>query len=340
MATIKDIAQAANVSPAAVSRILNGDTSLSVTPETRVRVQQVADNLGYIKQPKAGNTPPVLKLGIVQWFSAQQELEDSYYLLIRQGIEDFCSKNEISIIRTFRSDLNYTDALKDADAIICIGKFSNTEVEYFQKMTKNILFLDMPLSDPDITNISIDFEQALHMVCQYLQELGHKQIGFLTGREYLSPDEIFPDKRHQIFVAYCEEHGIEYLPYLKTDEFTTQSGYAMMNELIASKTLPTAVFAASDPIAIGALKALTEHQIRVPEDISLIGFDNTNITNFTAPPLTTVHAPAYDMGYIGAGIIFTLMQSPVKTALKIQLPCKLVIRDSCASICTSVQKEK
>lgn len=328
MATIKDIARTAKVSPATVSRILNDDQTLSVAPKTRLRVQKTAAELGYHKQPRAIQNP-AFTVGIVQWFSAQQELDDSYYLLIRQGIEDYCIKNEIQIVRTFRTDLNYMGALKDVDGLICIGKFSDQEVGQFKKMTGNIIFLDMPLADPDITTITLDFRQAMLMVLDYLQTLGHTRLGFLIGTEYVEPGQKFYDERPDIFIQYCSDHNLEYKPYMKTGEFTSDSGYQMMTELLDTGSLPSAIFAASDPIAIGALKALNEHGINVPKDLSLIGFDNTNITNFTSPPLTTVHAPAYDMGYIGANIVCSRQKNPVKTAMKIKLPCKLIERSSC-----------
>ena len=100
MATIKDIARAAQVSPATVSRILNQDMTLNVTPETRQKVLDTAREMHYVKK----NRPPrsQFTMGIVQWFSAQEEINDSYYLTIRQGIEDYCKNRGIHVIRTYK----------------------------------------------------------------------------------------------------------------------------------------------------------------------------------------------------------------------------------------------
>ncbi len=106
----------------------------------------------------------------------------------------------------------------------------------------------------------------------------------------------------------------------------------MMNQLLESKNLPTAIVASSDPIAIGALRALNNSGIRVPDDISLMGFDDTSLSSFTTPPLTTIHAPAYDMGSFGANIVFNILRLQPATAMKIKLPCQLMERQSCRKI--------
>ena len=330
MTTIKDIAQAANVSSATVSRILNQDSSLNVTPETRQKVLETAKALNYIKKRRSVKTS--YALGIVQWFSAQQEIDDSYYLRIRQGIEDYCRDHCIHVIRTYKADLGYAEQLKGVDGLICIGKFSEKEIEYFRNITDSILFLDMAVDNIDISTITLDFEQAVRSALQYLTGLGHQKIGFLTGKEYVSESEPFTDMRREVFIRFCEEHSIDYQPYMKEGAFTVTSGYEMMSELLQDAALPTAIFAASDLIAIGALKALNEHGLSVPEDISLMGFDNITMTEFTTPPLTTLHAPAYEMGNYGAHILYHILTPKSQAAMRIKLPCRLIERASCKTL--------
>ncbi|MCH1982062.1 LacI family DNA-binding transcriptional regulator [Ruminococcus sp. OA3] len=330
MTTIKDIAQAANVSSATVSRILNQDSSLNVTPETRQKVLETAKALNYIKKGRSVKTS--YTLGIVQWFSAQQEMDDNYYLRIRQGIEDYCRDHCIHVIRTYKADLGYADQLKGVDGLICIGKFSEKEIEYFRNITDSILFLDMTVDNIDISTITLDFEQAVQTALTYLTGLGHQKIGFLTGKEYVDQSELFNDMRKEIFVRFCAEHGVDYQPYLKEGSFTIASGYEMMSELLQDAALPTAIFAASDLIAIGALKALTEHGLSVPKDISLMGLDNITMTEFTTPPLTTLHAPAYEMGNYGAHILYHILNPKSTAAMRIKLPCRLIERASCKTL--------
>lgn len=331
MATIRDVAKAANVSPATVSRILNNDTSLSTSMETKERVLKAAQSLNYIKKSKPADKSSCT-IGILQWFSAKDELEDNYYLLIRQGIEDYCSDNGINIIRVYKSDIGYLDKLKESDGIVCIGKFSKHEIKSLENITKNIVFLDMPINDINVNSITLDFDHAVNDAMTYLYELNHRKIGFLGGKEYLEDGSLFPDKRLSLFKEFCINHKIKYEPYIRQDLFLGSSGYTMMKDLIESNSIPTAIFAASDPIAIGAIKALTDYGYKVPDDVSIIGFDNSNITNYTNPPLTTMDTPAYAMGEYGVSIIYRMINSKLPSNLKITLPCKLIKRDSCKKI--------
>ncbi len=330
MATIKDIAVAAGVSPAAVSRILNNDASLGVTPETRQRVFETAEKLNYHKTKTLNKS--AFKLGIVQWFSAEQELADNYYLLIRRGIEDFCIKNSISTIRTFKTDSDYLESLKQVDGLICIGKFSKEETKQFISICSNIVFLDMPVDDYRITTITMDFKQGVNQALDYLVSLGHRKIAFLGGVEYAGNNEPVIDERKKAYISYMKKKKLPYKQFLYEGSFTTKSGYEMMEKLLASDERPTAVFTASDALAFGAMKAIKDGGLSVPEDISVIGFNDTELGEFSTPALTTIHASAYDMGQHGANQLYVSSNLSIKTSLKIKIPCYLVERDSCAKI--------
>lgn len=328
MTTIKDVAKLANVSNATVSRILNNDKTLSVPEETKKAVIDAAKELNYIKKNRSAKKG--FTMGIVQWYSLQQEIDDPYYLQIRQGIENFCLQNNINIIRSFRTDQNYLDILKDVNGLVCVGKFSDHEIKQFKKISNKIIFLDMISPNNDDSTITLDFDKALNDALDYLKSLNHHRIGYLGGKEYLENNILYHDKRKDIFINYCKNNNLIYKPYLSEDKFTTESGYSMMLEMINKKDLPTAIFCASDPIAIGALKALQEHNIKVPDDISIIGFDDIKAASFTSPALTTIYAPAVLMGEYGASIVYhTLSKYSIPTPMNITLPCTLIERESC-----------
>ena len=331
MATIKDIAQKANVSAATVSRILNQDDTLSVTNQTRERVIKIAEELNYTKHLKSNIENP-LSIGIFQWYSVFQELEDPYYQAIRVGIEKYCADHNIHVIRTFHSDSNYPEILKGLDGLICIGKFNKKQIDSFQSLNTNTIFVDMKTSKIHCNTIILDFHEAVIEALDYLYGLGHRKIAYLGGKEVLSDNSIYFEERKESFVRYCQEHSIEYRPYLYEEHFSAESGYEMTKKMIAKGNLPTAIFAASDPIAIGAMRALYENNYKIPEDISIVGFDDISVASFSNPPLTTVHTPTEFMGEYAAHYI-TLQAKDgslkYQTPIRLTLPCSLIIRNSC-----------
>lgn len=327
MATIKDIAQVAGISAGAVSRILNNDPTLSVSPETKKRVYTIARDLNYHKVRKTDKS--VFKMGILQWFSAEQEIQDPYYLLVRQGIEDFCQSHSIGIIRAFQSDEASIEKLQEADGLICIGKFSKEEIQKFIQTCRNIVFLDMTVPDRNITTLTMDFTSAVYEALDYLTELGHTRIAYLGGKEYVGNHEPLEDERKEAYLSYMKSKKLDTSSWVYEDAFSTASGYQMMSRLLESETLPTAVFAASDSIAFGAMRAVQERGLSIPDDISFVGFNNLEMSLYTTPALTTMNAPAYDMGQHGANLIYAASNLNIKTALKAKIPCSLIKRESC-----------
>lgn len=323
MATIKDIAKRAHVSTATVSRILNEDPLLTVSPKTRETVLETAKQLNYTKKKKnvAKNS---FTMGIVQWYSLQQEIDDPYYLYIRQGIEDFCRKESIAIKRIFKDDFSNIDTLKEVNGLICIGKFNSNEATLFEKLCSNIIFVDM--KHHQMNTLTLDFKKAIEDVFDFLLKTNHKRIGYLGGIEYVDENTRYQDPRRSTYIELCNKYKIDYKKILLEGDFSTSSGYSMMCDLIHNDNLPDAIFAASDPIAIGAMRALQEHGINIPEDISIIGFDDINAASYTNPPLTTVYTPAFEMGEYAAKIVYHIQ--PTKTPMNITLPCTLVERGS------------
>lgn len=327
MATLKDIAELAHVSIATVSRILNQDPTLTVPIETRENVLNAAEKLQYKKKKKTLNSN--CTIAVVQWYTLDQEINDPYYLTLRQGAENYFRKNNVAVRRIFQDDIDMYQSLENVDGILCMGKFSTEHIHHLRKMNKNIILLDMDFHPITECCLVLDFQDAMRQVVEYLHLLGHRQIGYLGGIEYLHGKK-YSDSRRSNFEYYCQLYHMEYQNYMFEGEFTTESGYQMMSLLLNQDDTPTAIFAASDPIAIGALRAIDDHGLKVPDDISIIGFDNIDAVNYTTPPLTTIYTPSFDMGCLGAQLLHQsiLHQTPIP-AMRIQLPCYLIERESC-----------
>lgn len=336
MATIKDIANLAGVSSATVSRILNHDGSLSVTAETKEKVLSIAKELGYKKKTKISSPKmkPIrsITLGVLQWYSMFQELEDPYYQNIRNGIESCCMNMNIKVLRIFKTDQDYEKQLKKVDGLICIGKYSPEDIAQFQQLTDYFMIVDMISSKITFPSISLDFKQAVYDVMDHLTSFGHRRIAYLGGIEHIG-DNIYFEQRKAYFIEYCDRHHLEYEPYMIEEEFSAESGFQMMNRLLEQQTIPTAVFAASDPIAIGAMRALHNAGLRIPQDISIVGFDDISVASFTNPPLTTVHAPAEVMGKTAVEFLYQkiMLQQESSIPVRITFPCELIIRESCGN---------
>ena len=333
MATIKDIAKIAGVSNATVSRILNQDATLNVTPQTRDKVLKAAAQLNYRKKTFSYQTNSI---GIFQWCTQFQEMEDPYYQSLRLGIEKYCADHHIEVIRAYQSDANYMETLKNAGALICIGKFGKDSIAKFEKLTPHCLFLDMKPGRISYNSISLDFSQAVYDVMDYLTSLGHKKIAYLGGAETLSDDTIYVEERKEAFIRYCKDHGVIWEPYLRETDFSSPSGYMMAADLVSrcKDDMPTAVFAASDPLALAAMSAFYERGFKIPEDISIVGFDDIRMASYAQPPLTTIKAPAEYMGEYAAHFIHTHMQDcdfKYQSPVHLVLPCELVYRESCAA---------
>lgn len=330
MATIKDIAEKAKVSSATVSRILNEDSTLNVPESTRNRIFQIANELHYVKKGKSRRNEKALSLAIVQWYSLKQELEDNYYFMIRMGVENYCSAHGIAVKRIFRDDRDIEENLSDVDAIVCIGKFSQVQIRNFAKLQENIIFVDMEVKDHSENCIVLDFETAIQDVLDHIKACGHQHIAYLSGKEYTHDGLLFIDPRKKAFLSYTKECEFDSIVY--EEQFSMDSGYAMAASLLKEYPEVTAIVCASDPIALGALRALEEHGIKVPEDMSITGFNDINASSYSNPPLTTIHAPSETMGAYAAEFLHHQAQKMKRLPVKIVLPCALIKRASTAKL--------
>lgn len=333
MATLKEVAEFANVSIATVSRILNDDNSLTVLPETKEKVIKAAEQLNYIpKSKRKGNHDEALTVAVIQWYSFEQEMRDTYYLSLIQGVENYLKTNGIIAKRIRKDDMDLNKVLENVQGIICIGKFEFEVVKELKEYTENIVLLDMDISPVTECCVTLDFDNAMFQVVDYFNRLGHKHIGFLGRGEY-EELSLHISTRKSSFIKYCQYFGLKYTELLLENELTSEAGYNLIHNLAKTEELPTAIFAVNDPIAIGAMRALQDQGIRVPEQVSIIGFNNIEAGNFTTPSLTTVYAPSKEMGNLGAMLLHEMMlKKKALFPMRVQLPCSLLERKSCKKI--------
>lgn len=326
MATLKDVAALAGVSQATVSRLLNNDPNLSLPEETRTNIMNAVKQLGYEKKNK--KTKEKFRIGILHWYTLEQEISDPYYLSVRSGIEAFCNKDDVQIVRVFRTDNDISETFRGIDGLLCIGKFSLAEMKNLSALCSNVIFVDMRTDELEFNTISFDFKNALRDVVHLMADNGHTKVGLFAGNEILNDGSIYPDTRISYFKEYAKEMNLDFENYIRIDQYTRESGYKMAMDLIESGDLPTCILCASDPIAIGALSAFTLKGIQVPEDISLIGFDDIDDVNYTMPPLSSVKLDSYYMGQYAAMMMHSMLTNPHPLPFSMKLPCSFTNRQS------------
>lgn len=329
MATLKDIALKANVSLATVSRVLNKDETLSVAHETKQRILLIADELNY--QPgkrKVVKKKTTLRMGLVYWYSKEQEMEDPYYLSVRLGVERTCSERGIEIVKYYKNDLQFRSAGEEKlDGMIAIGKFSISDIDLFKKLTDKLVLVDFtPTSNVD--SIVVDFRSAMIDVLRHLIDLGHERIGYIGGHEYVQDNEMIKDERETTFFEYLSLYHTFHPEFIWTGKFTAADGYTLMKEALKLENGPTAFIMGSDSMAIGAMRALHEKGVRVPEQVSVVGFNDIEMSRYLQPSLTTIQVHTEYMGEAAVDLLLEQLTSKRKIAKKVVLPTTLLVRES------------
>ena len=329
MATIKDIAKLAGVSPATVSRVLNKDRNITVKNETRTRIFNCAEQLGYTPKHK-NSTAERNIIGLVQWISSYEEVEDPYYNALRLSVENYFLKKKMYIRRYYKENLNEIYNDNELSGVICMGKFSQQQASSIAKKFKHMVFVD---SNPNVKiyhSVVSDLEGATVEVIDYLKSRGHRKIGYIGGREHLGPQKIaFMDIRESTFIERAQlDQELEYDPkFILVRDFDGMTGYDMMKKALLEEDCPTAFICASDSIAIGALRAIGEAELE-NKKISVIGYNDNTTSKFFNPPLTTMSIDTKVMGELAGQLIIFLMNNGSKTPIQVTCQTKLIERDS------------
>ncbi|WP_374713054.1 LacI family DNA-binding transcriptional regulator [Symbiobacterium terraclitae] len=332
MATIKDIAERVGVSISTVSRVLNFDETLNVPDSTKRKILEAADELNYKTSRKRKNKAQDLTtIGIIHWYSEEEELQDPYYLSIRIGIERRCTEEHINFIRINKG--NDYGSLRGIEGIIAIGKFGEKERERLDKITDKIVFVDSSPDENLYDSVVVDLQRGTKAVLDFLTSLGHRRIAYIGGEEFINNgrDRVV-DYRELTYREYMTRLGLFSEEYLVQGRFTYSEGYRMMKQVLSCPERPTAVFAASDSIAVGALKAAYEMGVRIPQDVSIVGFNDISTAQYMTPALSTVRVYTEFLGETAVDLLMERIKSGREISKKVVLPTELIIRESCGKL--------
>ncbi|MBW7453906.1 LacI family DNA-binding transcriptional regulator [Paenibacillus sepulcri] len=341
MATIRDIAREAGVSPSTVSRVLSGDSSLSVQEETRRKIISTAEQLQYKSVQRRQTTKAAqlkdYKIGLVTFCSEQLESEDPYYLSIRLHIEKEFNQQGLHITRTIRwvNHESY-ESLSGLDGLIVIGKFEFDPYNLFFSRIQNVVFVDYSPDENRFDSVIVDFEKVTTTALDHLIGLGYTKIGLISSRDFINrfgSNTGFEsvDQRQSGFESYMKQKKLYMPEHVHIGHnFSMSTGYQLMKQAIEKKNLPQAFLMGSDPMAIAASRALKEAGLRVPQDIAIVGIDDIEMASYSNPPLTTVKIYTEQMGQTAVRMLLERIGGR-EVPLKVVLPARLIVRSSCGA---------
>ncbi len=329
MATIQEVARAAGVAPSTVSRYLNGQ--LRVSPATEARMLDAVRDLGYVPNAQARNLAR-RRSGVVGF--VVPEISNPYFGAIADYVVDAVERHGLLVLLcSTRSqavrEASYIDLLASGaiDGMLYLGSFrSNERLAAAIRGGLPVVVIDEPIADvPGVHTVVMDDYAGGYQAASYLVALGHRRIAFVSGPAELASVQ----ERRRGYEDALRKGGIDPAEQLMlAGHFTEQFGMSALPRLLAGPQPPTAAFVASDYIALGMLSAAETHGVRVPADLSVVGFDDIRFSQYVRPRLTTIRSPLERLAQIGVELLFDRLageDSGVRTEV---LPVELIVRES------------
>lgn len=341
--TIRDVARAATVSAATVSRVLNNDETLSVTPATRARILAAAERLGYHKnhQTRERRSHRAKRIAIVEKLTEVYESEEMFSYYIRSSLSTELTRMGYDVLRIQGDADNATRKTvgTEADGIAVIGLFTANEIERMKRGSRPIIAIYSDTLLQQCTCVTPDFESAAIQALDHFLTHGLKRIGLLcTDVQFARRNMLFDDPFLRTFRDYLSQLGLYVPGYVYRGGLSTELGFGMMRTAIREHPddLPQAFLCCADALAVGALQALHEAGLRVPEDVSLISFQGTPVVRQTFPQLTSLTVDTTALGVAAA----RLLDAAVRREFTSEVPYKVAFKTTLELRGTTLNDEK
>lgn len=331
--TLEQIAELAGVSRSTVSRVINDHPN--VRPEVRERVWQVIRQVGY--QPHAAARSLVTNrtqiIGLIIPQAVTTIFTDPFFPLLIRGIADECNAHHYHLMLSLFSDPTEQEGLYQRvlrggylDGVI-VASTTLDDPLIPRLLRDQVAFVSVGrYPDERVNYVDVDNVNGARMATEHLLRLGHRHIATVTGPLGMMAGH----DRLEGYRQALEARGVSVDEELiAPGDFTEDGGRAAMRRLLDHN--PTAVFVASDTMAVGAMKAIKEAGLRVPEDIAVVSFDDLPVASIVEPPLTTVRQPIQRLGSTAVDILLNLIEHQGEGTQKVILPTELVVRASCGS---------
>lgn len=343
--TLKDVAKKAGVSIATASRIINNVTSDRKGSKNSENVWKAVNELGYIPNEtarelinrKKGIASDEIKIGCIM-ASYQETYTDPFYGKVLRGIqksaadngcrvEYICALEDTSSEEIINSILNQ----KDVDGIIAMGRFSEKIFRDLKKI-KNIIYVGLNHINRQFDEVICDSYECAYEAVKYLISLGNRKIGYIGIVPYKEESQIVNEHRFNGYAKALFDYNLELdHSIIRNCKLSLNSSYEAALSLVSEKQLPTALFCANDICALGAIRAITEKSLRVPEDIAVIGIDNIEMAEYSKPLLTTIDINKRELGEWGVKILLDKIKTKRKTQVRVTMQFQMIVRESCGT---------
>ncbi|HEV2207637.1 MAG TPA: LacI family DNA-binding transcriptional regulator [Verrucomicrobiae bacterium] len=328
---IRDVARQARVSVATVSFVLNAAQRHRIRAKTQERVLAAVKQLGYSPNAAARNLAMGHShiLGVIV-----SDIRNPFFPEITAVFQETANLNDMEAIvmnsnydaQRMKQSVNRLLALQVPGVAILTSQIESSVMDNLAERGICAVYLDLGRVDACISNIAVDYESGIIAALEHVRALGHERIGFIGGAPHLRSAQ----RRKRAFLA-----GAEKFKSLQTQavdsNFSVQGGYVACSKLL-SGLRPSAIIAANDLMAIGAMHAAYDRKVRIPGELSIVGFDDIRFAEHMLPPLTTVAVPRSDIGRIAFETLRTMISDPAKAGAEHHVHTHLVVRDSTAAM--------
>ncbi|MGD6776581.1 LacI family DNA-binding transcriptional regulator [Sutcliffiella horikoshii] len=326
MATIKDVAKLAGVAVSTASYALNNVNKVS--PATMKKVQEAARELNYFKNGFASDLKRTKTNTIALIL---RDLSGPFYSELIKGVQEVTTANGYDLIACSSVGGAQSTAAKFLKekrvdgAIILAHNITNDIILESAREGFPIVVLDRKLNHEFVYQVEVDNIHGGYTATEYLINKGFREIGYVSGPMNSHDNEM----RFDGYMAALKDHGIQYQSKWKlSGDFTREGGYRATKMLIAQRRLPESIFYANDEMAIGGLQAFKENKISVPDDISIIGYDDIQLAEYVSPALTTVRQPKYEVGALAVHVVFQALAKEDSVENYYNLSTEIVERKS------------
>ena len=331
MTTLKDVAQKAGVSVSTVSRVINEEPL--VKDRTREVVEAAIDELGYMPNRVAQRLRSIIAknklIGLVV-----PDIQNPFYVDVVRGVEEAAYRQNFAVMignfdQTEEKEKIFLEILQSESIDGLIVAPSRGRDIHIRKVIENgypVVCIDRGLVGIDVDVVKVNNEEGAAGAIDYLIGLGHTRIAHITGHPSI------PTTRERVagYEAAMAGRGIEIDPDLvRNSDSSYQSGADLMQELLDLEAPPTAVFTANNLLTLGALKTIHEAGLDIPNDISIVGFDDMYWSVSLNPPLTAVRQSGYDIGSRAADLLLQKIAHPNRATSSVVLDTELMVRQSC-----------